>query len=174
VLTLSFNDYFIQSEKYDIRIRMGNQQILLLTLTTVLIGIAVAVGLSMVKDYESDSIISEVEEHVGQIALDITMFYEKPTSLGGGGRTFTGYTLPFSMASTPNATYKTGMAREGVPKIMISAIVPRRDKIGILDLVLTGGSLTGSVAGGGPLQYVATGRGLFKSVNMSNVIPKKR
>jgi hypothetical protein len=32
-------------------------------------------------------------------------FYKKPVAMGGGGNTFTGWTIPTKLATTPNATY---------------------------------------------------------------------
>ncbi|KAF0140513.1 MAG: hypothetical protein FD122_2407 [Stygiobacter sp.] len=41
-------------------------------------------------------------------------YYRKPTALGGGGNTFTGWTLPASLDTTGNGTYSVTVAAQTV------------------------------------------------------------
>lgn len=72
---------------------MGQQQILLLLLVTVIVGIATVIAInSMEKGYENSN-----RENITQELLNATsraqMYYRKNSALGGGGNSFNGITM---------------------------------------------------------------------------------
>jgi len=87
---------------------MGQQQLLLIILGVIIVGIAIAVGLSMFTAQSvganRDAIISDLTN----LAANAYQFRIRPTTMGGGGGDYTGYTLPPSLASNENGTYVTG------------------------------------------------------------------
>ena len=84
---------------------MGQQQLLLIVLGVIVVGIAVVVGINLFNANATaanrDGIISDLNNlsAMGQ------QFYKKPTSMGGGGNTFSGWTIPTGLDSTANGTY---------------------------------------------------------------------
>ena len=84
---------------------MGQQQLLLIVLGVIVVGIAVVVGINLFNANATaanrDGIISDLNNlsAMGQ------QFYKKPTSMGGGGNSFTGWTIPTGLDSTANGTY---------------------------------------------------------------------
>ena len=69
---------------------MGQQQLLLIVLGVIIVGIAVVVGINLfnanAKEAAKDGVVSDCT-NLGAMAQQ---YYKKPTSMGGGGNTFTG------------------------------------------------------------------------------------
>jgi hypothetical protein len=84
---------------------MGQQQLLLTILAVLLIGIAIAIGVSLFTsqsvEANRDALISDIEN----ITSHAMQFYYRPTSIGGGGGTFVGYSIPAKMATNENGVY---------------------------------------------------------------------
>jgi hypothetical protein len=84
---------------------MGQQQLLLIVLGVIVVGIAVVVGINLFNanavNANRDGVISDLN-NLGAMAQQ---YYKKPTSMGGGGNTFTGWTIPTQLASTANGSY---------------------------------------------------------------------
>ena len=71
---------------------MGQQQLLLIVLGTIIVGVAVVVGINMFTtgavNAERDALIQDVNN----IASSAASYWRKPAALGGGARDFTGVT----------------------------------------------------------------------------------
>ena len=93
---------------------MGQQQLLLIVLGVIIVGIAVVVGINLFNanatNANRDGVISDLN-NLGAMAQQ---FYKKPTSMGGGGNTFTGWTIPTGLDSTANGTYAPTVAAQTV------------------------------------------------------------
>jgi hypothetical protein len=73
---------------------MGQQQLLLLVLGIVIVGIAIVIG---VRIYEAQIYESEIDNLSNELTSVITMamtYAKKPTSMGGGGGTILGWNPP--------------------------------------------------------------------------------
>lgn len=81
---------------------MGQQQLLLIVLSVIIVGIAVVVGINMFSEGAASANIDAVSNDVLNMASRAQQYYMKPASMGGGGRTFTGLTIA-DIGSTPNA-----------------------------------------------------------------------
>jgi len=89
---------------------MGQQQLLLIILGVIIVGIAVAVGITMFQDNAVDQNRSAVIADLTTLAAKAQQYYTKPVSLGGGGNSFVGLTadatgigILASVAFTSNA-----------------------------------------------------------------------
>ena len=71
---------------------MGQQQLLLIILGVIIVGIAVAVGITMFQDNAVDQNRSAVIADLTTLAAKAQQYYAKPVSLGGGGNSFVGLT----------------------------------------------------------------------------------
>ncbi len=69
---------------------MGQQQLLLIVLGVIIVGIAIVVGINLfnanAEESAKDTLVSE-GTNLGAMAQQ---YYKKPTALGGGGNSFTG------------------------------------------------------------------------------------
>lgn len=71
---------------------MGQQQLLIIILVTIVIGIAVIVGINTMQAARMDSNSSAVRQDILMIFNDAQLYYRKPATMGGGGNSFDGFT----------------------------------------------------------------------------------
>jgi hypothetical protein len=67
---------------------MGQQQLLLIILGVIVVGIAVAVGITMFSDSAINANRDALSNDLVNLASRAQQFYRRPTSLGGGGNSF--------------------------------------------------------------------------------------
>ena len=93
---------------------MGQQQLLLIVLGVIIVGIAVVVGINL---FTANAVYSNrdgVVADLTNLAATAQQFYRKPTAMGGGGYTFTGWTIPAEIDTTPNGIYTATVAAQTV------------------------------------------------------------
>jgi len=80
---------------------MGQQQLLLVILVTIIVGIATVVAINTFGAAADSANLDAVRQDVAQIAAAAQGYYMKPVMLGGGGRTFAEITFnDFAFAAT--------------------------------------------------------------------------
>ncbi len=93
---------------------MGQQQLLLILLGVIIVGIAIVVGINLFNANaiasNRDGIISDLN-NLGAMAQK---HYKSPTSMGGGGNTFTGWSIPANLDTTGNGTYSSTVNAQSV------------------------------------------------------------
>ena len=72
---------------------MGQTQILMIVLAVIIVGIAVAAGITMFGQSSATANRDAVVHDCSTIVSYAQQYYKKPTEIGGGGRAFTGLTL---------------------------------------------------------------------------------
>ena len=95
---------------------MGQQQLLLIVLGVIIVGIAVVVGINLfnanAETSTQDSIVSQ-GTNIGAMAQQ---YFKKPTSMGGGGNSFTNFdtkvwpNLPTNLTNSTDATWEISTA----------------------------------------------------------------
>ena len=93
---------------------MGQQQLLLIVLGVIIVGIAVVVGINVFTASSSQANTNAVISDLTNLASMAQQYYRKPTALGGGNQTFTGWTIPASLDTTANGTYTPTVAAQSV------------------------------------------------------------
>ena len=93
---------------------MGQQQLLLIVLGVIVVGIAVVVGINLFTANAVSANRDGVVADLNNLGAMAQQFYRKPTSMGGGGNTFTGWTIPTKTDTTPNGTYAATVAAQSV------------------------------------------------------------
>ncbi len=107
---------------------MGQQQLLLIILGVIVVGIAVAVGITMFTDNAVNANRDAVTNDLVNLAARAQQFYRRPTALGGGGNSFVGLTADAAglrkltnRGTNANGTYTvkaagtaTGVVLEGI------------------------------------------------------------
>jgi len=89
---------------------MGQQQLLLIVLGVIVVGIAIVVGINLfqanAESSTQDSIISQ-GTNLGALAQQ---YYKKPEAMGGGGNKFTNFKIPEGLKTTADATWEASDA----------------------------------------------------------------
>jgi Tfp pilus assembly protein PilE len=93
---------------------MGQQQLLLIVLGVIIVGIAVVVGINVFTASSSQANRDAVISDLTNLASLAQQYYRKPTALGGGGNTFTGWTVPASLDTTGNGVYTATVTAQSV------------------------------------------------------------
>lgn len=73
---------------------MGQQQLLLIMLTVILIGVALAVGLNLFTANAIEQKRNEIINECTLLASEAQLYYRRPKVYGGGGKSFLGWTVP--------------------------------------------------------------------------------
>lgn len=84
---------------------MGQQQLLLIVLGVIIVGIAIVVGINL---FTASSVEANKDGLVADnlnIASLAQQFYKKPAAMGGGANTYTGWTIPANLKTSANGTY---------------------------------------------------------------------
>lgn len=98
---------------------MGQQQLLLIVLGVIIVGIAVVVGINVFTASSTQANRDAVIADMTNLASLAQQFYRKPEALGGGGNTFTGWTVPGTLDTTGNGTYTATVAAQSVTLVGI-------------------------------------------------------
>jgi len=139
---------------------MGQQQLLLIILGVIIVGIAIAVGLQLFQAGSIGANQDAIVNDIMNVAAHADQFRIRPETMGGGSGEFTGgggYTLPERLEETGNARF-TGEGAEVTPaaeSITIRAVSIQHD--GWVQLVYTPNADPGE----GETQYAWTSGGVF-------------
>jgi hypothetical protein len=96
---------------------MGQQQLLLIILGVIIVGIAIAVGISMFSSGSVQANRDGIVNDLNNLAANAYQFKIRPTTMGGGGGTYTGgsgYAIPTKLASNENGTFTRSNAAQAV------------------------------------------------------------
>ena len=89
---------------------MGQQQLLLIVLGVILVGVAVVLGINYFSVGAEEGAKDELVAHCLTIGANAQQWFKKPTEMGGGGNTFAGFNTHFGnnltgLAATTNGDY---------------------------------------------------------------------
>ena len=87
---------------------MGQQQLLLIILGVIIVGIAIAVGISMFSSGTVQANKDAIINDLNNLAANGYQYRIRPTTMGGGGGGYTGYTIPGKLVNNENASYAVG------------------------------------------------------------------
>jgi uncharacterized protein (UPF0333 family) len=131
---------------------MGQQQLLLIILGVIIVGIAIAVGITMFTSGSVQSNKDAIVNDLNNLAANAYQHRIRPCSMGGGGGNFAGtictpavpYTIPSSLRSNDNGAYTavvtastvtfTGTSNQGYGAV--TAICDTTGKLGTFSYTL--------------------------------------
>lgn len=93
---------------------MGQQQLLLIVLGVIVVGIAVVVGINLFNANAEESAKDGIVSDCTNLGAMAQQFYKKPTSMGGGSNTFTLWVIPASLVNTANGGYSATAGAQSV------------------------------------------------------------
>jgi hypothetical protein len=103
---------------------MGQQQLLLIILGVIIVGIAIAVGISMFSASSVQSNKDGLINDLNNLAADAYQFRIRPTTMAGGGGSYTGgngYSIPSKLATNENGTFTRTNAAQAVTFVATSS-----------------------------------------------------
>lgn len=117
---------------------MGQQQLLLVILGTIIVGIAITVGLTMFKANAVESSRTAMINDLGYYAMRARQMYYKPKNLGGMNRDFRGITLNMLTTLSENENgryYIESSSKDSIVLVGVGRIVVHDDSIRIRMIV---------------------------------------
>jgi hypothetical protein len=84
---------------------MGQQQLLLIILGVIIVGIAIAVGLSLFSANAIQANKDAITNDLNNIMANAYQYRIRTTSMGGGNNSYAGYAIPTRLSSNSNAVY---------------------------------------------------------------------
>lgn len=92
---------------------MGQQQLLLIVLSVIIVGVAIAVGVTQFKSSAVDSNRQAVIGDLVNLAAKAQRYYRTPQQLGGGNQDFANFALSTIEQTNANGNYDVGDAAPG-------------------------------------------------------------
>ncbi|MDP4115144.1 MAG: hypothetical protein Q8903_03370 [Bacteroidota bacterium] len=84
---------------------MGQQQLLLIILGIIVVGLAIIVGLTLFSSSATKSNRDAVIHDLHNLAFRADAYFRKPIMMGGGGFSFVNFQIPTGMSTTLNGSY---------------------------------------------------------------------
>ena len=93
---------------------MGQQQLLLIILGVIIVGIAIAVGLSLFSAQSVQSNRDAMINDLNNLAAQAYQFRIRPTSMGGGQGDYSTFSIPVKMRTNDNGTYVASPSQNSI------------------------------------------------------------
>ena len=100
---------------------MGQQQLLLIILGVIIVGIAIAVGLSLFSAQSVQSNRDAIINDLNNLAAQAYQFRIRPSSMGGGQGDYTTFTIPTKMQTNENGMYTAAPTTNTIVFTAVSA-----------------------------------------------------
>lgn len=101
---------------------MGQQQLLLIILGVIVVGIAVAVGITMFQDNAVSANRDAVTNDLVNLSSRAQQYYRRPTALGGGGNSFVGVTYAKLSSKPTNANGAYSAAGPSATQVVLTGV----------------------------------------------------
>ena len=85
---------------------MGQQQLLLIMLGVIVVGVAIAVGVLLFKANAIEQKRNEVLNECTILASEAQLYFKRPTTYGGGNKSFIGWEIPSQYKTTEAGSFK--------------------------------------------------------------------
>ena len=96
---------------------MGQQQLLLIALGVIVVGIAVVIGIQLMGSSAVQANRDALSLHLATLGAMAQKHYNNPRTFGGGGETFANFIIPPAMAETEHGTYEHTQTEHGTDHI---------------------------------------------------------
>lgn len=124
---------------------MGQQQLLLIILGVIIVGIAIAVGLSLFSAQSIQSNRDAIINDMNNLAAQAYQYRIRPSSMGGGQGTYTGFIIPTKMKTNENGLY---VATVSAGSVAVTATSAQDASNTVTVTIDSDGRLTGWTYGG--------------------------
>ena len=102
---------------------MGTQQLLLIVIGVVIVGIMIAVGLFMFRDQAASASRDSISNDLVSLATAAQKYHRRPSTFGGGGNSFSGLTFSKLSTKSSNANGDYVLIPDPVPAGQLSIVI---------------------------------------------------
>jgi len=93
---------------------MGQQQLLLIVLGIIIVGIAVYTGITLFSVNAVEAKRNNVTNELVNLASMAQGYYMRPLTMGGGSHSFVGWVIPGELRVTANGTYSADIVADSI------------------------------------------------------------
>ncbi len=93
---------------------MGQQQLLLIVLGVIIVGVAIVAGIDIFTAHAIETKRDLLLHECVELSSMAQQYYKKPKEMGGGGNSFNGWTIPSNMTSTENGSFAANVSASSV------------------------------------------------------------
>jgi len=93
---------------------MGQQQLLLLSVGVITVGIAIVLSVDLFTKNSFEANKDAVAADIMNIGASAQQFYKTPSNIGGGDNTFSGFSIPAQLAATANGSYSAVVSPQAI------------------------------------------------------------
>jgi hypothetical protein len=93
---------------------LGQQQLLLIVLGIIIVGIAVIMGITLFKTSAVEAKRDNLLNEAFNLASMAQQYYQRPKSMLGGGRKFTDWEIPQSLLVTASGRYEAVVSEDNI------------------------------------------------------------
>ena len=109
---------------------MGQQQLLLIVLGIIIVGVSVIVGINVFTANAVNAKRDNVTNDLLHLASEAQRYYKTPSAMGGGSRDFTGWTIPTILRTNADGNFKATVSAQSVVLIGVgNEIVQGNDSV---------------------------------------------
>ncbi len=91
---------------------MGQQQLLLIILGIIVVGVAIVVGINVFTATAAEAKRDNIINDLIHLASEAQKYYKTPSGMGGGSHKFTGWKIPFSLKTNADGSFLVSQAIE--------------------------------------------------------------
>jgi len=115
---------------------LGQQQLLLILLSIIIVGIAIVVGINVFSASAAESKRDSVKNELLHLGGMAQQYYKTPSVYGGGERKFINWEIPTTLRSTANGSYRANVSDQQVVLIGVgNEIVAGGDSVEVHMLI---------------------------------------
>jgi len=109
---------------------MGQQQLLLIVLGIIIVGVAIVVGINLFTANAIEAKRSNVTNDLLHLASEAQKYYKTPTAMGGGSHEFTGWEIPTLLKNNADGNFTATVSQQNVVLIGVgNEVVQGNDSV---------------------------------------------
>ena len=112
---------------------MGQQQLLLIILGVIIVGIAIAVGISMFSSSSVQANKDALVNDLNNLAADAYQYKIRPSTMGGGAGSYAAYNIPTKLASNDNGSFTRSATATAVTFTATSTLYASSTVVAVCD-----------------------------------------
>lgn len=117
---------------------MGQQQLLLITLSVIIVGVAVSVGVNMFQSGAVEANRQALVSDVVNAAAKAQKYYRTPEAMAGGGQNFDGFKLSTPDTANPNGVFTISTSKPNSNAGISGSVTPISGSSGTIYVVASG------------------------------------
>ena len=112
---------------------MGQQQLILILLAIMVIGVAIAAGLGLFSSNTAEQNKLAIINDLSNLKSMAYKFRIRPVTMAGGAGSYVGFTMPSKLMSNENANYTMTIAANEITVVAISYVTPTNKITVVID-----------------------------------------